>query len=103
VHVEKIDNQTAVLHLPVTVEDEDAPKMKQLLQTLYEEGLQFLQVDFTVTEILRSPCLGVLVLYHKKLIERGGELTFINVKSSRLKHVFDMIDLRRVMNIEEID
>ena len=102
-HVEKIDNQTAVLHLPPTVEDEDAPKMKQLLQTLYEEGLQFLQVDFTVTELLRSPCLGVLVLYHKRLLERGGELTFVNVKRSRLKHAFDMIDLRRVMTIEEIN
>ena len=77
--------------------------MKQLLQTLYEEGLQFLQVDFTVTELLRSPCLGVLVLYHKRLIERGGKLTFVNVKSSHLKHVFDMIDLRKYINIEEID
>ena len=102
-NVEKIDSQAAVLHLPATVEDEDAPKLRQILQTLYEEGFQFLQVDFTVTEKLREHCLGILLLYHKRLTERGGELTFVNVKSSRLKHVFGMIDLRRVMTIEEID
>ena len=102
-NVEKIDSQTAVLHLPVEVEDEDAPKLKQILQPLYEQGVQFIQVDFTVTELLREYCLGILLLYHKRLTERGGELTFVNVKRSRLKHAFDMIDLRRVMTIEEID
>ncbi len=101
--VEKIDSQTTVIHFPVTVEDEDTPKLKQILQTLYEQGVQFIHVDFTVTEKLRNTCLGVLLLYHKRLTERGGELTFVNVKNSRLKHAFDMIDLRKVMTIEEID
>ena len=103
IEVERINEQTAVIHLPVTVEDEDTPKLKQILQTLYEQGVQFIHVDFTVTEKLRNTCLGILLLYHKRLTERGGEVTFVNVKSCRLKHVFDMIDLRRVMTIEEID
>jgi len=71
------------------------------LQTLYEQEVQFIQVDFTVTELLREYCLGILLLYHKRLTERGGELRFVNVKSSHLKHVFDMIDLRRIMTIED--
>lgn len=98
--VERINAQTAFIHLPVEVEDEDAPKLKQILQILYEQEVQFIQVDFTVTEKLRNPCLGILLLYHKKLTERGGKSTFVNVKSHRLKHVFDMIDLRRVITIE---
>ena len=48
--IKKLDNQTAVLHLPVEVEEEDAPKLRQILQTFYEEGFQFIHVDFSVTE-----------------------------------------------------
>ncbi len=37
------------------------------------------------------------------LKERGGELKLVNVKNNHVKHVFDVIDLRRVITIEEID
>ncbi len=101
--VEKIDSQTAVIHLPVTVDSEDAPRLKQLLQTLYGEGVKFINMDFSVTELMRSPCHGLLVMYQKKLKERGGELKLVNVKNNHVKHVFDLMDLRRVISIEEID
>ncbi len=102
-NVEKIENQTAVIHLPVTVDSDDAPRLKQLLQTLYEEGVQFINMDFSVTELMRNPCHGLLVLYQKKLKEQGGELKLVNVKDNHVKHVFDLMDLRRVITIEEID
>jgi len=101
--MEKIESQTAVLHLPETVDSDDAPRLKQLLQTLYEEGVQFINMDFSVTELIRNPCHGLLVMYQKKLKERGGELKLVNVKDNHVKHVFDVINLRRVITIEEID
>ncbi len=99
--MEKIDAQTAVIHMPVTVQTEDSPLLKKLLMTLYDEGVKVIHVDFSVTDLMRKHCLGLLVLYQKKLTDRGGEVKFVNVTGARVKHLFKMLDLYRVINIEE--
>ncbi len=43
---ERINSQTAAIHLPVIVEEEDAPKLRQLLQALFEEGMRFILVVY---------------------------------------------------------
>ncbi len=46
---------------------------------------------------------AALVFFQKNLKERGGELKLVNVKDNHVKHVFDLLCLRRVITIEEID
>ncbi len=101
--VERIDSQTVVIHLPEAVELEDTPALNKLMLYLYDEGVQFIKVDFIVTKILYKSCLGVMLLFHKKLTDRGGELKFVNLKNERLKHTYRMFELHRFISIEEID
>ncbi len=72
VEVEILNDQTAVIHLPEAVELEDTLALNELMRSLYDEGVQLVKVDFSVTEILYKSCLGVLMLYQKKLTDRGG-------------------------------
>ncbi len=101
--VERIDSQSVVIHLPEAVELEDTPAFKKLMLSLYDEGVQLVKVDFSVTKTLYKGCLGVLMFYQKKLTDRDGELKFINLKNERLKHKYRMLGLHRFINIEEID
>ncbi len=100
---EKIDAQTAFLHLARKVEAEDATALKKVLHGLYEDGTKLVQVNFAETERLHKACLGPLLLYHKKLQDRGGEIKFINVAAPYLKHLFAMLNLYSVISIEEVD
>ena len=81
-NVEKIESQTAVLHLPVTVEDDDAPELKRILQTLFEEGMQFIHVDFTMTKYMRTPGPGLLTLYQKSLQTAVVSLSSLMLKTN---------------------
>ncbi len=101
--VDRVDPQTAVIHMPVTVNDEDSPALKKILHSLYDEGVQLIYVDFSNTELMRKLCLGLLVLYQKKLTDRGGELKFVNLTDKHVKHLFEMLDIRRVICIEETE
>ena len=95
----RIDEQTAVIHLNKTVDDEDAPQLKKLLLGFYNEGVQIILVDFSVTELIHKTCLMPIIICHRQLKERGGELKIINVTGKYVKHLFDMLELHRVVTI----
>lgn len=99
--VEKVNARTAILHLAETVEDDDAPALKQLLQSLYDEGVQFIHVDLSKTVLFRKTCLVLLIMYQGRLKERDGELTIVNVSNDYVRHLFNILDLRKLIRIEE--
>lgn len=99
--IDRINSQTAVIHLAKTVTADDSSALLQSLQTLYNDGVQFIQVDFAQTEHIHKTCLGPLVMVQMKLKDRSGEVSFINVAGSHVKHLFEMLDLRRVISINE--
>lgn len=99
--LERVNANTVVIHLAEAVEDDDAPALKQLLQSLYDEGVQFIQVDLSKTVLFRKTCLVLLIVFQGRLKERGGELSIINVTNEYVRHLFDMLDLHKLISIEE--
>jgi anti-sigma B factor antagonist len=78
----------------------NAGEFKEALQSLYEQGCSTIKVDCSKLTLIDSAGLGSLVMYQKKLTERGGELKLVNVNHNYIKNLFDMIELNRVINIE---
>ncbi len=88
--------------LPEVVDLLNVPEFKKALHALFEEGCNVINVDCTHLEMIDSAGLGSLVLFQKKLKERGGEIRLVNVKNEYIKHLFNMIDLQRVISIQAI-
>ncbi len=86
--------------LPEVVDLTNAPAFKQALKSLYEQGYNTINVDCSQLEMIDSAGLGSLVLFQKRLKDRDGELRLIKVTNDYIKHLFEMIDLRRVIRIE---
>ncbi len=87
--------------LPKVVDLTNAPEFKHALESLYEEGNRKVLVDCSQLEMIDSAGLGSLVIYQKRLQERSGELAIINVSNDYIKRLFEMIDLKRVIQIEQ--
>ncbi len=96
--VEQHDEQGTIV-LPDVVDLTNAPDFKKALQTLYDMECKTINVDCARLQMIDSAGLGSLVIYQKRLKERGGELRLINVHDDYIKHLFEMIDLQRVIQI----
>jgi len=86
---------------PERIDLTTAEEFKEALQAIYDRGYSFIIVDCSRLAIIDSAGLGNLIMFQKKLQERGGELTITNVDHHYIRHLFDMIELDRVINIEK--
>ncbi len=77
--------------------------LKKKLLDIFDEGFDEIVIDFSNISSIDSSGLGKLLLFHKKLKERGGELRIINVGSDYVKKMFSMIHLNKVINIEGVE
>ncbi len=77
--------------------------LKKKLLDIFDEGFDEIVIDFSNISSIDSSGLGKLLLFHKKLKERGGELRIINVGSDYVKKMFSMIHLNKVINIEGLE
>ncbi len=89
----------AVITLPEVIDLIIAPDFKNVLRTLYDQDCNNIRIDCSQLVMIDSAGLGSLVFFQKKLKDRGGELKLINVTNDYIKHLFDMIDLQRVIHI----
>lgn len=85
--------------LPEKIDLTNVNAFKRNLQALYDRGHNSIELDCTNLTIIDSAGLGSLIMFQKKLKERGGELKLINVNHSYIKHLFDMIELNRIIRI----
>ncbi len=85
---------------PDSVDLFNADEFKKGLQSLYDQGCHTIIVDCARLTIIDSTGLGTLILFQKKLQERGGELKIINVNHDYIKRLFEMIELGRLIKIE---
>ncbi len=99
--IERPDNQTAVVHLQERLEADDSHLLSELFLSLYEEGVQVIFVDFSLTDYIHKNCLVPLILCQGWQRDGGAELKIVNVKGRYVRRLFDMLDLRRVINVEE--
>ena len=86
--------------LPDTVNLINAPEFKHALKLLYEKDIKIIKVDCSCLKTIDCAGIGSLVVFQKRLKNCGGELRLINVTNGRIKQLFDMIELVRVISIE---
>jgi anti-sigma B factor antagonist len=101
--VQKINAQTAIVHLVNAVDIEDSQVLAKILQLLYDEGVLVIHLDFAMTRFMRKSCLGQLIFFQKKLKDRGGELKIVNVRGNNVRHLFDMLEISKIISIEGTD
>ena len=96
----KRHDEYATVELPAVIDLTSAPGFKQALKSLYDQDYAKIYVDCSRLEMIDSAGIGSLALFQKRFKERGGELRLVNVNNTYIKHLFDMIDLQRVIRIE---
>ena len=73
--------------------------LEELIMPVAEEaGSKRVKLNFANVEFMSSSMLGLLVKIHKRIAERGGQLSLINL-SRNLQKVFKITRLDRVFDI----
>ncbi len=96
----KRHDEYATIELPAVIDLTTVSSFKQELKSLYEQDYATINIDCRHLKMIDSAGIGSLALFQKRLKERGGELRLVNVNNDYIKHLFDMIDLQRVIRIE---
>lgn len=100
----KVDRKTkeeAIIFLGKKINIANSAELKEILQSLCTESYQTITVDFSRTRIIDSSCLGILLMFQKKLKEKKGEIVIINVTSDYIRRMFALIHLSKVINIRQ--
>lgn len=100
-HIE-IHEQCGKVVPPEKIDLTNVGEFKHALQSLYERGYNSIEVDCIDLAMIDSAGLGNLVMFQRKLKERGGKLKMININHSYIKHLFDMLELSKIINIKEM-
>jgi anti-sigma B factor antagonist len=95
----------AIVTLPEIFDLINAEHFKQLLLSLipfstYEKSFSPVIVDFANVKVIGSAGIGKLLMFQKRLKDRGGELKIINLKNDNIRELFNTIKLHKVINIE---
>ncbi len=76
-------------------------ELKETLFSLYQQGFSTMVLDFTYLTIIDASGLSVLLVFQSRLKAVGGELKIVNITSHYLRDLFQMINLHRVISIED--
>ena len=80
-----------------------ADELKSAMLTLCDQHCKNIVLDFSSVTLLDSIGLGKILFVQQRLIEYGGGIKFINVKSEYLRKLFKLINLHKVIKIEDSD
>ena len=69
-----------------------------IMPVVEEAGGKRMDMNFANVEFMSSSMLGLLVKIHKRVAERGGHLSLINLDSN-LQEVFRITNLHKVFDI----
>ncbi len=78
-----------------------AEELKQSLLKICEEGNDSIILDFSRITTIDSAALGKILMVQKRLRECGGELKIVDVKSDYIRKMFDIINLDKVIKVED--
>lgn len=101
--VEKKEDNIAVVKPGGKVDITNSQDLKNILLSLYDEGYNEIKLDFSNVLSIDSSGLGKLLLFQKKLRERGGELRIVNITNDYVMKMFTLIQLNKVISIEGIE
>ena len=94
-------NDTKVIVRPKeNIDFSNSNELKEELLSVYEEGYNQVEIDFSEVDRIDSSGLGKLLLFHKRLKEKKGNLVIKNIESDYIKNMFDMIHLDKIIEID---
>ena len=97
----KRKEDTAVISPGTRIDITNAGDLKNKLMELYVEGYKNIDVNFENVDGIDSSGLGKLLLFQKKLKERGGRLKVLNIENENVRNMFSLIHLDKVVEIED--
>ncbi len=95
--------QKAVVIPEGRIDIKDSKELKGKAQELLNEGCCEMTVDFSQVTGIDSSGIGVLLLMQKKFQESGGVFKVIKVTSKNIQKIFKMMQIHKVINIEQED
>lgn len=96
-----INDNKVVVSPKENIDFSNSNKLKEELVSINEDGYNRIEIDFGDVNSIDSSGLGKLLLFHKKLKEKDGELSIKNIQSDYIKNMFEMIKLNKVIKIVE--
>ena len=94
-----LDETFVTINESKLLDDECIKEMQTVLLEIIDSGKHSkLLLNFSEVEFLSSSFLGTLVKVHKRMQEKNGELTLINIAPKIMK-VFKITQLNKVLNI----
>ncbi len=98
-----LDETFVTINQSKLLDDESIKEMQNTLLDIVDTAKHDkLLLNFSEVEFLSSSFLGTLVKVHKRIREKNGELTLINIAPKILK-VFKITQLDKVLNIKKGD
>jgi anti-sigma B factor antagonist len=79
-----------------------APKFREAVDRLIDDGVNYLAINLTKTEYLDSTALGALVRTLKRVRERGGDLALVNVPD-RVRRPLEITHLIDIFTLTDTD
>lgn len=101
--IDRKGDNSAVVRPGERIDITNSDDFKENLLSLFDEGYNDITIDFRDVTGIDSSGLGKLLLFQKKLKERDGKLSIVNVNNDYVKKMFKMIHLSKVIDIEGID
>ncbi len=97
--VERMEEET-VVYPEGRIDISTAGDFKNQVNSLMEEGINNICLDFSQVTGIDSSGLGKLLLFQKQLSEKGGKLRIRNISSEYVKKIFSLVHLYKVVEIE---
>lgn len=91
-----------MVYVPEELDHHIAEKIQEDADLMIDTyGIQRVIFDFSATEFMDSSGIGVLLGRCRKLKFTGGEVIALNLKNQRIKKIFSMAGLHRLIRVEE--
>ena len=91
-----------VIILPEKVFIPNSRSFYKTLQNLFEQGHKNVQLDCRHLKMFDTAGVSGVAIFQKKLKDAGGKLKIVNVKNDYIIHLFETIELNKIVDIEEV-
>ncbi|MGM0438645.1 MAG: STAS domain-containing protein [Bacillota bacterium] len=95
-----INNSKASIKIEGNIDFVTSDKLKDEILTLIDENYKNIIIDLENIKKIDSSGLGSLLLIHKRLKDKEGELVIKNSFNENIKRVFETIELDQTIKIE---